>query len=172
MERIKESFFHLHPFALSTIAGALTVAQFVLIFIFSNDGFEWVRWVGYALWWIGVLFGWLPIFVLRHKGAVPKGKSYVHTTELVDTGLYAVVRHPQMGTAWLLMCLSLILISQHWTSLALGLPAMVLVYLDLLLADQRLVAKFGDAYLHYMARVPRVDFVTGLIRLAIQKKRG
>jgi protein-S-isoprenylcysteine O-methyltransferase Ste14 len=66
----------------------------------------------------------------------------------------------------------LILISQHWSSLALGLPAMVLVYIDLLLADQRLVAKFGDAYLQYMTRVPRVDFVTGLIRLVIQRKRG
>jgi len=170
MERIRESFYNLHPFALSCIAGALTVAQFVLIFVFSNPGSEWVRWIGYAAWCIGVIFAWLPIFALRRKGSVTKGKSYIHTTTLVETGVYAIVRHPQGGSAWILMCLSLMLISQHWTSLVLGLPVMILVYLDLLLADQRLIEKFGDTYFSYMERVPRVDFITGLLRLVLQRK--
>jgi protein-S-isoprenylcysteine O-methyltransferase Ste14 len=96
---------------------------------------------------------------------VAKGKSYVHTTRLVDTGVYAIVRHPQMGTAWLLMCVALMLITQHWISVALGIPAMVLTYVDLLKPDQRLIEKFGDAYRRYMERVPRVNCVAGIIRL-------
>ena len=97
---------------------------------------------------------------------MPKGKSYVHTTTLVETGIYAIVRHPQMGTAWLLVCISLMLITQHWISVALGVPAMVLAYVDVLKADQRLIEKFGDAYCRYMERVPRVNFVAGIIQLA------
>jgi protein-S-isoprenylcysteine O-methyltransferase Ste14 len=81
------------------------------------------------------------------------------TTVLVNIGIYAIGRHPQMGAAWML-------ITRHWSSIALGVPAMVLAYLDLLKADQRCIEKFGDAYKCYMERVPRVNFVAGIIRLA------
>jgi protein-S-isoprenylcysteine O-methyltransferase Ste14 len=74
-----------------------------------------------------------------------------------------------MGTAWLLMCIGLMLITQHWISVALGIPAMALVHLDLVKADRRLVAKFGDAYRRYMERVPRVNFVVGIIRLIARR---
>jgi protein-S-isoprenylcysteine O-methyltransferase Ste14 len=169
MKRFQEFFYNLHPFLLCAISGPLTVAQIVLAFVLDRPVIEAVRWMGYVLWTMGAVLGWLPIFALRRKGDVPRGKSYVNTTKLVDTGIYAIVRHPQMGTAWLLMCLSLMLITQHWASVALGVPAMVLAYLDLIKADQRLVAKFGDAYQRYMERVPRVDFVTGIIRLIAQR---
>jgi protein-S-isoprenylcysteine O-methyltransferase Ste14 len=169
MKRLQEFFYNLHPFLLCAIAGPLTVAQIVLAFILDQPGIEALRWIGYVLWTIGAVLGWLPILTLHRKGNVPKGKSYINTTKLVDTGIYAIVRHPQMGTAWLLMCLSLMLITQHWASVALGVPAMVLDYLDLLKADQRLVAKFGDAYRRYMERVPRVNFVAGIIRLIAQR---
>jgi protein-S-isoprenylcysteine O-methyltransferase Ste14 len=76
-----------------------------------------------------------------------------------------------MGTAWLLMCTAMMLMAQHWSSVALGVPAMVLAYLDLLKADQRLVEKFGDAYGRYMERVPRVNFLLGIVRL-LQHTRG
>jgi protein-S-isoprenylcysteine O-methyltransferase Ste14 len=165
MKRFREFFYNLHPFLLSSIAGVLTVAQIVLAFVLGQRGNEVLRWIGWILWWAGAVFGWLPIFTFLRKGGVPKGKSFVHTTALVETGIYAIVRHPQMGVAWLLMCLGLMLITQHWVSIALGVPAMALAYLDLLKADQRLVEKFGDAYRRYMERVPRVDFVAGIVRL-------
>ena len=59
-----------------------------------------------------------------------------------------------MGTAWLLMCVALMPITQNWISVALGIPAMVLAYLDVLKADQRCVEKFGDACRRYMERMP------------------
>jgi len=172
MRRLREFFYNLHPYALSCIAGLLTVAQLVLSFVLRRPGSEALRWAGHVVWWTGVIFGWLPIFIFRRKGGVAKGDSFVKTTKLVDTGLYAVVRHPQMGTAWLLMCVALMLMAQHWSSVALGVPAMVLVHLDLLKADRRLVEKFGDPYRRYMERVPRVNFVLGLFRLLQQKEVG
>jgi protein-S-isoprenylcysteine O-methyltransferase Ste14 len=169
MKSFREFIYNLHPYALCCISAPLTVAQIVLAFILRQPGSEVLRWIGWVLWWAGVVFSWLPIFTFRRRGGVAKGKGYVHTTRLVDTGIYAIVRHPQMGTAWLLMCVALMLITQHWTSVALGVPAMMLAYLDLLKADQRLIVKFGDAYRRYMERVPRVNFVSGIIRLIAQR---
>jgi protein-S-isoprenylcysteine O-methyltransferase Ste14 len=169
MRNIREFVYNLHPYALCCISAPLTVAQIVLAFILRQPGSEVLRWIGWVLWWAGAVFGWLPIFTFCRRGGVAKGKSYVHTTRLVDTGIYAIVRHPQMGTAWLLMCVALMLITQHWASIALGVPAMVAAYLDLLKADQRLVEKFGDAYRRYMERVPRVNFVAGIVRLMARR---
>jgi hypothetical protein len=41
----------------------------------------------------------------------------------------------------------------------------VLVYADSFKADQGCIQKFGDAYIDYMEKVPRVNFVTGIVRL-------
>ena len=89
---------------------------------------------------------------------------------LVDTGIYAIVRHPQGGTAWLLINLGVMLIAQHWSSVILGLTSMALAYADSFKTDQSCVEKFGDAYIDYMERVPRLNFLTGIVRL-IQRRQ-
>jgi protein-S-isoprenylcysteine O-methyltransferase Ste14 len=169
MKRFRDYVYNLHPYSLCCVSVPLMIAQIVLAFVFPQPGSEAVRRIGWVLWWTAAVFGWLPIFTFLRKGGVPKGKSFVHTTTLVETGVYAIVRHPQMGVAWLLMCISLMLIAQHWISVALGIPVMALAYLDLLKADQRLVEKFGDAYRRYMEMVPRVNFVAGIIRLIARR---
>ena len=165
MKRWREFLYNLHPFLLSAIWVPLLIAQIILAFLLRRPGIEALRWAGWVAWWLSAILGWLPIFTFRSKGGVAKGDSFVKTTKLVTTGIYAIVRHPQMGAAGLLMCLGLMLITQHWVSIALGVPAMVLIYLDLLQADRRCIKKFGDAYRRYMARVPRVNFVLGIIKL-------
>ncbi|MBN1977533.1 MAG: isoprenylcysteine carboxylmethyltransferase family protein [Anaerolineae bacterium] len=172
MKSLRAFIYNLHPYALCCISAPLTVVQIVLAFVLHQPGSEVLRWIGWVLWWTSAVFGWLPILTFRRRGGVAKGKSYVHTTRLVETGIYAIVRHPQMGTAWLLMCVALMLITQHWISVVLGVPAMVLAYVDLLKADQCLVVKFGDAYRRYMERVPRVNFVAGIIQLARHRIGG
>ncbi|MBN2007260.1 MAG: isoprenylcysteine carboxylmethyltransferase family protein [Anaerolineae bacterium] len=172
MKRFEKFLYSLHPYLLSCISAPLTVAQIVLAFVIRQPRSETLQWIGWILWWTSAIFGWLPILTLLQKGGVPKGKSYVHTTTLVETGVYAIVRHPQMGTAWLLMCTGLMFITQHWISIALGVPAMALAYLDVLKADQGCIEKFGDAYRRYMERVPRVNFVAGIVRLIMRRAGG
>ena len=87
------------------------------------------------------------------------------TSTLVDTGIYAIVRHPQGGTTWLLINLGIMLIAGHWTSAILGLVSMGLVYVDTFKSDQYLIDKFGNMYKRYMERVPRVNFLVGIIKL-------
>jgi protein-S-isoprenylcysteine O-methyltransferase Ste14 len=164
MISFKKLLYNLHPFLLSSIASVLTIIQIVLAFFLHSDGFETLQWAGWICLWISGIFGVLPIITFRRKGDVPKGESYTKTTVLVDTGIYAIVRHPQNGTAWLMINLGVMLIARHWTSALLGLTSMGLVYADTLKADQYCIIKFGDDYKRYMERVPRVNFVAGIIR--------
>ena len=171
MSRLEKTLYSLHPFLLASIASVLTVAQIVLAFLLHGRGSEALEWAGWVCLWTSGIFGILPIITFRRKGGVSKGESYIKTTVLVDTGIYAVVRHPQGGTAWLLINLGVLLIAWHWTSVILGLASMVLVYADTFKADQYGIEKFGEAYKRYMGRVPRANFVAGIIRLIWLRSR-
>ena len=166
MRRLRESLYKLDPWLLSSTAGALTIAQIALIFTLKQPRLTALARAGQICWWVGVVFAVLPIFTLRRRGGVAEGQSYMKTTTLVDSGIYAIVRHPQGGTAWLLFNTAAVLMVQHWSGTILGLLSMALVYADALKADQYCIARFGEAYKDYMVRVPRVNFILGITRLA------
>jgi len=149
----------------------LTIAQTILSFLLYNPaGLRPLRIVGWIIWAFSCVFGWLPIIILRSKGGVPKGKSYTRAMVLVDSGIYAVVRHPQY-LGFILLNLFFILVAQHWLITVLGIAAMPLVYFGIIPgADRANVEKFGDGYRQYMDRVPRANFVAGIIRLARRRK--
>ncbi|MEJ2558418.1 MAG: isoprenylcysteine carboxylmethyltransferase family protein [Anaerolineae bacterium] len=101
---------------------------------------------------------------------MPKGRSYVHTTVLVDSGIFAVVRHPQY-LSFILLSIFLILLAQHWLVTLIGIAAMVMAYAGIVpQADRANLEKFGDDYNRYMQRVPRLNFVLGIIRLLRRQK--
>lgn len=153
-----------------TIASLLIAAQYILaFFVFKLPGIQLLQWIGWAIWVVSLIFGIAPIFILGRRGGVAKGKSYVETTQLVDTSLYAIVRHPQYLSG-ILFNLALMLLAQHWLVILLGVISAVLIYLDIQEADQDGIEKFGDTYRQYMQRVPQVNILLGILRL-IQAKR-
>jgi len=160
---------HIWPFVWG-IWSALMIAQIILAFFFNIPGIQGLRYVGWVVFALSAVFGWMPIFTLRKKGGVAKGKSYVHTAVLVDSGIYAVVRHPQF-LAGALINLALILVTQHWLIVIIGVAAMVLDYLFALKADQALIEKFGDDYKRYMQKVPRMNLLVGVIQLVQHRTR-
>lgn len=162
---------HWKEYILSCIWGPLLATQNVLVLVFgkiNEAGMDVLMYLGWLVWAVSVVFGWLPILVLKRKGGVKKGKSYVDTSVLVDSGLYSIVRHPQY-TAGILWSLALIFVSQNWLIAAMGLVVIVLLYLDILMADQHEIEKFGDEYKRYMKEVPRTNFILGIIRLLRRK---
>lgn len=171
MERLLRILYSLPRYLLSSIASALTITQIGLAFFLRGIVPDALLWLGWGCVWASGIFGILPIIAFRKMGGVPKGQSYMKTTKIVDSGIYAIARHPQGGTAWLLLNLGVLLIAWHWTSVVLGLVSMGLAYLDTYKADQYLIEKFGEAYKQYMQRVPRVNFVTGIIRLLVVPSR-
>ncbi|MBN1410363.1 MAG: isoprenylcysteine carboxylmethyltransferase family protein [Spirochaetales bacterium] len=154
---------------ISAIAGAFIVAQFILIFFFPIEGILFLKILGYILWGIIIILGWLPIYTFKKYGGVEKGKSYIRTTKLVTRGIYAIVRHPQF-LAFPLMNVSLMLLSQHWIVLALGIPGIVLSCLSTMGADQNGIEKFGDEYREYMKKVPGMNIFLGLWRYLFKHK--
>jgi protein-S-isoprenylcysteine O-methyltransferase Ste14 len=100
---------------------------------------------------------------------VEKGKSYMLTARLVDTSLYAIVRHPQY-LAGMLFNIAMMLLAQHWLVILLGLVSAGLIYLDFQTADQEGIEKFGEDYRQYMQRVPQVNFILGILRLIKRKQ--
>jgi protein-S-isoprenylcysteine O-methyltransferase Ste14 len=124
--------------------------------------------LGWAVWALGMALVMAPIIMFPRRGGVAKGKAFVYTTRLVNTGIYAVVRHPQYLGGILAIFIATPLFYQHWLFVVLGIPGAILVYLGAKQEDKRLIDKFGDEYVHYMGKVPRMDILTGVMRLALR----
>jgi len=158
---------------LSCIWGPLLVVQILLVIFFGFFNLaklDLVMYIGWVIWGISMVLAWLPIIIFKKRGKVPSGKGYVHTTVLVDSGLYSIVRHPQY-TAGILFSFALILLSQSWIILAMGAVVISLLYVDIVNADKHEIEKFGDEYIEYMKRVPRSNFLLGIGR-KMMKRNG
>ena len=150
------------------LLGVLVTITFVgqiasAIFLYNPQGITWMINTGWVILWISAVFGWIPILTFKSSGGVAKGESYMKTTQLVDRGVYAIVRHPQY-LAGVLIGIGLPLISQHWLVAVFGLFNVFISYYSAVLEDQSLISKFGDGYRAYMGRVPRMNFLLGLGR--------
>jgi len=106
-----------------------------------------------------------PIIMFPRRGGVPKGKSFVHTTRLVDSGFFSVVRHPQYLGGILSIFLTTLLWYPHWLFVILGTPGSAACYLSAAEEEKRLINSFGDSYIQYMQRVPRMNIFIGLAHL-------
>ena len=155
---------------LYSVWGVALAGQLALLFLLSAGGLTWLRIAGWALFAVSAVLGWGPIFAFLRRGGVARGRAYVHTTQLVTSGLYAVVRHPQY-LAGDFIAVAVMCITQHWGALVAGLVAVVTNRLSMLKADRGLLAKFGEPYREYMKRVPRASLAVGLSRWVLTKRR-
>ena len=136
------------------LTGILEVESYTALFI-----------IGCVVWVFGMVLVMAPIIMFPRRGGVAKGKTFVHTTKLVDTGIYAVVRHPQYLGGILSIFVTTLLWYPHWLFAVLGIIGAAVLYLGAKEEDKKLVQQFGDDYQAYMSRVPRMNVVSGIIRL-------
>lgn len=126
---------------------------------------RYLRAVGVLVLVAAGVFMFSPFYLLRRYGQVAKAKSYMDTTVVVDRGLYAIVRHPQyLGYTFLVA--GFILLSQNWLIVVPGVLATVCFYLQSVAEEGFCRERFGEPYEQYLRRVPRFNFVGGLVRLA------
>ncbi|MFC1901822.1 methyltransferase family protein [Chloroflexota bacterium] len=126
--------------------------------------------VGWVFWAIGMVLVMAPIIQFPRHGGVPRGKSFVHTTQLVDTGIYAVVRHPQYFGGILSIFVATLLFYPHWLFAILGIPGAVILYWSAKEEEKQLIERFGSDYRAYVQRVPRMNLILGIIRLGRRQK--
>jgi len=120
--------------------------------------------VGWVVWVFGMVLVMSPIVLFPRRGGVSKGKSFVHTTRLVDTGIYAVVRHPQYTGGIYALFLTTLLFYPHWLFAVLGVIGTISIFLGTKEEDKRLIEQFGDEYINYTQRVPGMNIFLGIIR--------
>lgn len=107
---------------------------------------------------------WIPPFVLLSRHGAPEpGKGFTHTTRVVRTGLYGVVRHPQY-LGYSLLVAGFVLIGFNPTSVAAGSIAVVAFYLASRAEERFLLDHMGEDYVRYMCEVPRFDPIRGSFR--------
>ncbi len=145
-------------------ASVLLVATWVLYFLLWHDPLiGWLAYTGWAILAVGLMLIVLAMATLRSKGRPGKGESFTQTTAIVDSGVYAIVRHP-LYLGWLLMYVAVMLFSQHWLVVLMGLLGIVCMHLIYRDEDRHLIEKFGDGYREYMQAVPALNIVLGVIR--------
>lgn len=145
---------------------AIDLAQYFgwLVWLYNPYLLEFLRYFYGPILIVGIALQFITMSTLRRKGGVQKGKDYTKTTTLVESGIYSVVRHPQF-LGWMLIYSAFIFLVPHPLIFIVGITGMVCVYLITRIEDKFNVEKFGEAYVHYMQSVPRVNFLVGLVRL-------
>jgi protein-S-isoprenylcysteine O-methyltransferase Ste14 len=143
------------------LTGVLETSSYLALFI-----------VGWVVWAFGMVLVMAPIVMFPRRGGVAKGKPFVNTTRLVDTGIYSVVRHPQYLGGVFAVFVTTILWYPHWLFGVLGVIATAVIYMSCREEDQRLVQQFGDDYTNYMRKVPRMNILAGVIRLLRRRRRA
>ena len=120
--------------------------------------------------WVILIFG--ALFLLwssqSRKGGRMRGDEGGEI--FVESGPYALVRHPEF-LGHILIISALILMTQHWISLIIGLMLIGLLSSAMVMEERENLEKFGDAYRDYMERVPRINLPAGIIKRAIRGRR-
>lgn len=141
------------------LTGVIEVRTYIPLFI-----------IGWVVWLFGMVLVMAPIVMFPKRGGVAKGKSFVHTTRLVDTGIYSVVRHPQYTGGIYGIFITTLLWYPHWLFALLGVIGVALLYFSVRAEDKFLIEKFGDEYRTYMEQVPGMNIFAGILRRIRSKK--
>lgn len=135
------------------IIGVVFFLNIIAINLFPPNIEELVV-TGYTIFGIGASLYILSVLTLRKKGV----------SNIVDNGIYGIIRHPLYLGA-MIMFFSHIFLGQNWITAIGTTIAIVCCYLIILSDEEQNLEKFGDDYKRYMQRVPRINFVLGIIRL-------
>ncbi|MBN1857750.1 isoprenylcysteine carboxylmethyltransferase family protein [Candidatus Bipolaricaulota bacterium] len=155
---------------LYAVYGLAMIAVVSVVFLIPAGGVSWLVLAGWGLFGASACLGWIPIVAFRRRGRVAKGKSYIHTTQLVTSGLYAIIRHPQF-LAGDFLAVAVMCITQHWAAYLAGGIGIATNRWTMIKADRDLVAKFGHIYQEYMHRVPRTSLVLGGFRWLLRHRK-
>ena len=130
------------------------IAYFILLSILEiPPALQFLQYFGVLFFLIGMVFLILSLIMLMRN----------ETGKLLQTGVYGIVRYPMYLGAILLFA-AMVLFLPHWIMLILAVINIIIVYSFMLMGEGQNIKKFGEDYREYMACVPRVNFVLGLIR--------
>lgn len=154
----------------------LTVAHFLLmlniglnIFIKSDAIYVWTERLGIVFIIPAMILWILPVNTLRRYGGISPSGSFLATTELVDKGIYRLIRHPQY-LGFILLSIGMAFYFQLDMTIGLSLVTIICLLFGIKEEEKLLINQFGEEYEVYRKKVPSLNIFRGLFRL-IRKKR-
>lgn len=155
----------------SIIYGLAIITQIVLVFFYYNYYYlDILLWLGWGFMVLFIVIVSLPKAAFKKYGETEKGTSYFYTTKLVDKGIFAIIRHPYW-LCWIILSISLTLLSQHIIMITLTLITVPIIYLETFSLDKGLIEIFGEDYRRYKKKVPRMNLILGIVIYGIRKKK-
>ena len=139
-------FFALIAFLVMYFAGAAWID------VFSFPMPPWLRWVGFAVGIVTVVFWTWTQITLDTQWSAQLQLSKDH--HLITTGPYAYVRHP-LYVGMLGWCAALVLLTANWIFMAVCVLSAGWLLYRVPKEEQMMVEAFGDEYKAYMQRTGR-----------------
>jgi len=133
------------------------------VFLYNSANSAILLYAGWAILASGIIF-----LLWSSKSRKERHEEDISRGTLVESGMYALVRHPEF-LGHILIIFALIIISQHCISLIVGAILIVLLCLAMIEEEKRNIEKFGNAYRAYMKRVPRINLIAAIIERVHRK---
>lgn len=154
---------------ISFVFGSLVGLTFLAVRFYNYGDSPAMLYTGWALLALGIVLLASHV-VLRTRGQVAKGGSYLATTVLVNSGVYGIVRHP-IYLSFMVMAVALVFLAQITAGVILGVISLGLIYMMMLGEEQFNLRKFGDEYQAYMQEVPRLNLIVGVVRAIVRSSQ-
>lgn len=152
------------PALFAWLASATLVLLIVATQFLPRGDHQFLRIAGVVNLLIAAVFIFEPFYILSKHGKRSLGKTYMQAEEVVDSGLYAITRHPQYLGYMLLGC-GFALLSTHWAAFLLAIIVASLFRIQAVKEERYCLSRFGEPYAQYLRRVPRFNILLGIRRL-------
>jgi protein-S-isoprenylcysteine O-methyltransferase Ste14 len=152
------------PSLFAWLASATMVLQIIVVEFLPHGNHQVLRISGITLLLLAAVFIFTPFYLLSKYGNKQDGQTYMQAGEVVQQGLYALIRHPQYLGYMLLTC-GFTLLSQHWVAVLLASLSVFFFYLQAVQEEDYCLAQFGEPYARYLQRVPRFNLILGIWRV-------
>ena len=150
------------------VAGFLSVGLIVVNIVVDVDEPLWLTISSLVCFGLALPFAALPFFHLAKYGEPKPGDAFYATMRVADRGIYSVVRHPQY-LGYSLLVLGFAFLDPNLLSICLASGALVFFYMQSIVEERFCETHLGSAYDAYKMRVPRMNFVLGVYRIATKR---
>ncbi len=151
------------PKLFAWLASFTTVLLIIVVQLVPRGDYQILRIAGVVMLLTAAVFIFTPFYLLSKHGKTQVGKTYMQAGEVVQQGLYALLRHPQYLGYMLLAC-GFTLLSQHWFIVLLAILSVVFFYVQAVQEERHCLAQYGEPYARYLRRVPRFNLIQGIWR--------
>ena len=152
------------PKLFAWLAAAVVISLIIVTQFLPQGDDPYLRGMGVFVLLLAGVFIFGPFHLLAQHGGTKDSKTYMEARIVVEQGLYAITRHPQY-LGYIFLACGFALLSQHWVAVVLAFAGATFFYLQAVREERYCLAQFGEPYEQYLRRVPRFNFILGIVRL-------